>query len=99
MVMNMRAKKIFCVVAYDISDDKRRNKVARILTRHGKRINNSVFECMFTDVQFKKTKEQIAKLIDRDDDSVAYYPICVGCFTKAVYQPERRSNDRLVMVL
>lgn len=26
----------FCVVAYDISDDKRRNKVARILTRHGK---------------------------------------------------------------
>ena len=56
------------------------------------------FECMFTDVQFKKTKEQIAKLIDRDDDSVAYYPICVDCFTKAVYQPERRSNDRLVMV-
>lgn len=97
--MNMRAKKIFCVVAYDISDDKRRYKVAKILTRHGKRINNSVFECMFTDAQFKKTEEQLAKLIDRDDDSVVYYPICVDCFTKAVYQPERRSNDRLVMVL
>lgn len=80
--MNMRAKKIFCVVAYDISDDKRRNKVARILTRHGKRINNSVFECMFTDVQFKKTKEQIAKLIDRDDDSVVYYPILCGLLHK-----------------
>lgn len=97
--MNMRAKKIFCVVAYDISDDKRRYKVAKILTRHGKRFNNSVFECMFTDAQLRKTKEQTEKLIDEDDDSVVYYPICVDCFTKAIYQPERRSNARLVMIL
>lgn len=54
---------------------------------------------MFTDAQLRKTKEQTEKLIDEDDDSVVYYPICVDCFTKAIYQPERRSNARLVMIL
>lgn len=89
-----RAKRIFCVVAYDISDDKIRDKVADILEKYGVRVNFSVFECLFTFAQFKNVQVKIKeKLLDRFD-SVVYYPICVDCFSKIVYQPlkEREIN-------
>lgn len=89
-----RAKRIFCVVAYDISDDKIRDKVADILEKYGVRVNFSVFECLFTLAQFRNVQEKIKeKLLDRFDN-VVYYPICVDCFSKIVYQPlkEREIN-------
>lgn len=36
--------KQFIVVAYDISDDKRRQKIAKILLNYGVRSNYSVFD-------------------------------------------------------
>ena len=45
----VKAKKIFCVVAYDIQDDRSRIQISKILEKYGTRINYSVFECMFTD--------------------------------------------------
>ncbi len=50
----VKAKKIFCVVAYDIQDDRSRIQISKILEKYGTRINYSVFECMFTDRQFQK---------------------------------------------
>jgi CRISPR-associated protein Cas2 len=41
-----RAKRLFCVIAYDIQDDRKRAKVSKLLEKHGYRINFSVFECM-----------------------------------------------------
>ena len=49
----MKARKTLCVVAYDISDDKRRLKVVKILEKSGIRINYSVFECMLTRTQLE----------------------------------------------
>ncbi|OIP31774.1 MAG: CRISPR-associated endonuclease Cas2, partial [Deltaproteobacteria bacterium CG2_30_43_15] len=37
--------KQYLVVAYDIADDKRRNKICDILSAYGQRVNYSVFEC------------------------------------------------------
>lgn len=93
-----RAKRIFCVVAYDISDDKIRDKVAEILEKYGVRINFSVFECLFTLAQFKNVQVKIKeKLLDRLD-SVVYYPICVDCFSKIVYQPEKEREINTVSI-
>lgn len=94
----MRAKKIFCVIAYDIMDDRRRNRVVKVIERYGTRVNYSVFECMFTNVQFKHTQEKIAKLIKFKEDSVIYYPICVDCFSKIIYQPNRRITSKITVI-
>lgn len=94
----MRAKKIFCVIAYDIMDDRRRNRVIKIIEQYGIRVNYSVFECMFTNVQFKNTQEKIAKLIKFKEDSVIYYPICVDCFSKIIYQPNRRIAGKVTVI-
>ena len=50
----MKAKKLFCVIAYDIADDRRRYKIIKIIEKHGVRINYSVYECMLTQSQLDK---------------------------------------------
>ena len=44
------------IISYDISEDKLRNKVARVLEEFGERVQFSVFEC-------ELTKEQYSNLI------------------------------------
>ena len=33
------------LIAYDVTSDRRRSKIARLLANHGERIQYSVFEC------------------------------------------------------
>ena len=56
-----RAKKTFCVVAYDIKEDRKRARVSKILEKYGIRVNFSVFECMFTDIKLLQVQEKIKK--------------------------------------
>lgn len=94
-----KAKRIFCVIAYDIHDDKLRGKVSKELEKYGYRINLSVFECMFTARQFVAIRQVIDKLIQSKKDSVVYYPICVDCFTRIVYQPQKKKILHTIQVL
>ena len=64
----VKAKKIFCVVAYDIQDDRSRIQISKILEKYGTRINYSVFECMFTDRQFQKIQINLERWINRRYD-------------------------------
>lgn len=92
----MRAKRIFCIIAYDISLAKRRNKMVKLLEPYGRRINRSVYECMFTEVQFRRLKEQIALILSTGNDQVVIYPICVSCYARAVYIPEIKMDINVV---
>jgi CRISPR-associated protein Cas2 len=47
------------VVSYDISDDKRRRKVAKIMEGYGYRVQYSVFEC---ELEPKKLSQLIRRL-------------------------------------
>lgn len=94
----MKAKKVFCVIAYDIADDRRRYRVNKVVEKYGVRVNFSVYECMLTPKQMETIQAKIEKLINRKEDTVVCYPICVNCFTKIVYQPENRASARSVLV-
>lgn len=94
-----QVSKKFCIVAYDISDDKRRRRVIKTIEKYGTRINFSVFECMFTDLQLSKTQEKIRSIIEDSEDSVVFYPICINCFCKAIYIPERKFLSKIVTVI
>ena len=94
-----RAKKTFCVVAYDIKEDGKRARVSKILEKYGIRVNFSVFECMFTDIQLLQVQEKIKKILDKRSDTVIYYPICVNCYTKIIYQPAHRQTSRTIEIV
>lgn len=97
--MVMRAKKNFIVIAYDISDDRRRNHVVKLLEKVGLRINFSVFECLLTDNQYTKLQNDIAKRINFKEDLVIYYPICLDCYSKILYQPEQKRKFEKILVI
>lgn len=74
--------KQFVVVAYDISDDRRRYKVAKLLVQYGTRCNESVFECLLTESKISQMKQQLLKLVDQKKDIILYYYLCMPCVLK-----------------
>ncbi len=67
------------VVNYDVVDDRRRLKVAKVLTNYGRRVQKSVFECDLDDRRYLKMKQEVDRLIDHEEDSVRYYSLCSRC--------------------
>lgn len=64
------------VVSYDISDDKRRREVAKILEGHGYRVQYSVFECDLNKKQLVKLQRRLKPLVKgREMESVRFYPL------------------------
>lgn len=79
---DLRRKTVY-LVSYDISSNKRRNKIAKCLENYGKRIQYSVFECNIDEKRFRKLYSEIAKLcVDMPDGSVRFYYICQKCKPK-----------------
>lgn len=70
---------MFVVVAYDIVDDKKRLRVAKLMKKYGVRVQKSVFECILDDRRYLHMKEELEKIIDWEEDSVRYYALCLGC--------------------
>lgn len=71
---------MFFLVCFDISDDRIRYRVVKVLKGFGKRVQKSVFECGdLTEERFLKMKNSIEDLIDQGEDSVRYYLLCRGC--------------------
>ena len=57
----------------DKSGQRRLRRVAKACLDYGQRVQNSVFECELTDVQFCILKERINKIIDLSLDSIRFY--------------------------
>lgn len=69
---------MYILVTYDVdttdkSGQRRLRKVAKACVDYGQRVQNSVFECELTEVQFCLLKEQIRSIINKDTDSIRFY--------------------------
>ncbi len=87
-------KKIY-VIAYDIRSNKRRNKLAGLLEKHGQRINLSVFECTLTFYEYENLLYEIHLLINPRTDTVKIYPLTRECYARALVFGRNRINDDL----
>jgi CRISPR-associated endonuclease Cas2 len=54
---------MFMVISYDISEDKRRTKIHKMLKSYGQWMQYSVFECDVTDSQYAKLRARLSKMI------------------------------------
>ena len=69
---------MFVLITYDVnitSPDgaKRLRKVSKACLDYGKRVQNSVFECVLTEAQFVTLKNRLKCLVDEEQDSVRFY--------------------------
>lgn len=62
------------LVLYDISDDRRRDRVAKVLRSVGVRLQFSVFECVLrSDGEFNRLTSIVRSLVDAEQDRVRIY--------------------------
>ena len=67
------------IIAYDVTDDRRRERVSTLLEDYGQRVNYSVFECELEGKEFAQLQAQLARLIDAREDRVVFYRLCASC--------------------
>jgi CRISPR-associated protein Cas2 len=70
------------VITYDISEDKRRTKIHKVLKSYGQWMQFSVFECDLAETQYAKLRSRLSKLIKPDQDSIRFYFLCACCKDK-----------------
>lgn len=66
------------LITYDVdtvseSGKKRLRNVAKACKDYGQRVQNSVFECVLTEVQFVLLKNRLESIIDTELDSIRFY--------------------------
>jgi len=71
------------LIAYDIEDDKRRNRISKLLEFYGIRVQESVFECNLNERLYKALLDKMQELAT-NDDNIRIYPICKECFAKTM---------------
>jgi len=77
---------MFCLVCFDIVENRVRYRAVKILKAYGVRVQKSVFECArITEEQFVKMKRRLEDCIDSTQDSVRYYVLCRQCLPKVEY--------------
>lgn len=70
------------VIAYDISSDKRRARVHKILSGYGQWTQFSLFEVFLSEKELVALKGKLARYLKEKEDSVRFYPLCAGCVGK-----------------
>jgi len=66
-------------LCYDITDDRRRRGVSKILESYGYRVQKSVFEAFLSRSDLEELKKRLRKVIAAKEDQVRIFPMCAGC--------------------
>ena len=66
---------LFYIVAYDITCDKRRRKVANLLEGYGRRVQYSVFECVLSESKYIELQKRLKKRVNLAEDNLRFYPL------------------------
>jgi CRISPR-associated protein Cas2 len=72
-------KEMLTLLAYDISDQKRLARVARVCEDFGVRVQYSVFECRLEEAEFTEFWLRLLSKIDEDEDRIVAYKIDARC--------------------
>lgn len=69
---------MFVLITYDVNitspyGAKRLRNVAKACMDYGKRVQNSVFECILTEAQYILLKNKLNGIIDTEQDSIRFY--------------------------
>jgi CRISPR-associated protein Cas2 len=72
----------FYVLAYDMSNDRRRAKIAKLMEAVGERVQGSVFEAYLTPAELEKLLKRVGKVLDQKQDSLRIYYLCEACRRK-----------------
>lgn len=67
------------LVAYDIANQKRLRRVAKLMESYGTRVQRSIFECRLTQLRLEELILAVKSVIKQRQDKVQIYHICSVC--------------------
>lgn len=80
----------FFVLAYDITQDKRRTKIAKLMESIGTRVQGSVFEAYLGKKELEALVKKSNRILDKEEDSLRIYFLCETCRGKIVMHGKGR---------
>jgi len=86
------------VIAYDMSDDRRRTKVHKVLSGFGRWTQYSLFECHLTPKEMLMLRERLDKHL-KEGDSVRFYPLCAACMEKVQTVGGPKPGEEVVYIV
>ena len=75
-------KTMFYSICYDVKDDARRLKIAKVLKDYGTRVQLSVFEADLDTGKLERLKNRVRKVLNDSEDTLRLYPLCATCMSR-----------------
>ena len=94
-----RKKRTLYVIAYDISNDRRRTKVHKTLCGFGEWTQYSLFECYLNEKELLVLRDKLDKLLNPEEDSVRFYPLCSACVAKVETVGSEKPAEKRVFIV
>ncbi|MEM3489016.1 MAG: CRISPR-associated endonuclease Cas2 [Nitrososphaerota archaeon] len=69
------------LICYDVREEKRLRKTAKIMEGYGKRIQYSIFYCNISTRNLEKLRYELGKILEKEDDLLVI-PLCKSCSIK-----------------
>jgi CRISPR-associated protein Cas2 len=66
------------LIAYDVRDDLRLRRTARLLEGYGDRVQYSVFRCRLTSLEIERLRWELSMVLEKEDD-LMILPLCDRC--------------------
>ncbi len=89
--------KIYVIVTYDV-EEKRVNKVRKILKKYLIWVQNSVFEGEITEGKLLKCKSELFRIIQKDTDSIYFYEMpYTNSIEKKILGIEKSYDENIII--
>ena len=88
------------IVAYDLSDDRRRTRLHDTLKQFGRHVQKSVVECWLEPREVLWLKQAIYEIVKERTDEVKFYYLCEACKRRveATVASKMTSDPPLIIV-
>lgn len=73
------------VICYDIIDDRRRNRIFKLLKDYGRHVQYSVFEVECDEKNWLRLQFRLESLLN-EEDSLSVYTLCQSCTQRAFHK-------------
>ena len=94
---NIESDKVFVLIIYDITDNKKRLKLSKLLLGYGFRIQKSAFEAMITKRKYKELLERLPAYTSSEDSIREYKIIGKGQVMSFGKRTEEENEDIIVI--
>ena len=91
-IVSLEEKIYTIIIIYDITDNKRRNRMAKFLEGYGIRVQKSAFEARLTKRRYIAMLRRAEKIIDDETDSLRTYLLpnnaCINSYGTTTDYPQ-----------